>query len=77
MSESSQRQILSKRQKMQCTRCNAIFDSDHEKKHMERHHSQLVKDGNTPAATPVVDKHQPMLSSFFLPSKSKAGEKST
>ena len=65
MSESSQRRFLSEKQKIQCTKCNKTFDSDHEKRHMERNHPLLVKEGKTPSTIPVVDKSQSNLLSFF------------
>ena len=77
MSESSQRRFLSKRQKIQCTKCNETFDSDHEKRHMERNHPLLVKEGKTPSTIPVVEKSQSNLLSFFQAAPQKTDQASS
>ena len=66
MSE-SQRRLTSKRGKVTCSNCNETFNSDYTKKHMQKYHPALVKEGKTPSVTPVVETSQSTLSSFFAP----------
>ena len=70
MSDWNQRRLTSKRRKVTCTECNESFDSDYTKKHMQKHHPELVKEGKTPTAHPKEDNTQSKLFDYFPPSKS-------
>ena len=69
MSDGKQFRFTPKRRKVQCSKCDEIFDNDHASRHMTKHHPALITAGNTPSVKLIKESSQPSVSSFFKKSQ--------
>ena len=69
MSDGSPFRFTPKRRKVQCSKCDEIYDNDYASRHMTRRHPALVSAGNKPPVTLLKDSSQPSVSTFFQKSQ--------
>merc|ERR1712074_107144 len=73
MSDGKQFCFTPKHRKVQCSKCDELFDNDYASCHMTNHHPALITAGYTPSLEVVKESSQPSVSSFFKKSDMNKG----